>query len=688
MYGTIQRSKRRLTFLSVALGLGVALSVTAQAQTQQGLSPLQVAQTEMVTGASISPDNRYVAYTVAVPADPRKENRPASLQLYLLDRKTGTATPLYNGAAISAIAFRPSRGTITFIASIVKDEQRAVYEIPVTGGTPTRVWGFDRAIMAYSWAPDGNRLAFTANEAAKKTTTPLAATPTFYEENQIQRPGYVVDVTKSDAPRAISAVGSYYILTWSPTGDRIAVSIAPTSRIDDFYMFQSVKVVDANSLQVVAEVANKGKIAEVIWSPDGQQLALRAGHDINDPTDGQILVVPATGGTPKDIQPEFLGKFEDIAWTAKNAINFVASKGTETVYGQVNSDGSQFKELVSEKGLALTAFDLGTDSSVAFVASTAKHPNEVFILDAGKKAIVRRATNTNAWLNSVALGEQRVIRYMPRDSAFEIEGLLILPVGFKEGSPVPTIINVHGGPEAHYVNGWLTNYSAPGQMGAARGYAVFYPNYRGSTGRGLKFSMSSQSDAGGKEFDDIVDGVDALIALGIADKAKIGVTGGSYGGYATAWMSTRYSDRFAAGVMFVGISNDISKWGTSDIPHELNLVHSRENMWEGKWQKYLERSPIYHVDNAKTPLLIMHGAEDPRVHPGQSLELYRHITVRKPDVPVRLIFYPGEGHGNARASNRLDFTLRMFGWFDSYLKGDGTKPSLDLSNEAVGAAAK
>lgn len=134
-------------------------------------------------------------------------------------------------------------------------------------------------------------------------------------------------------------------------------------------------------------------------------------------------------------------------------------------------------------------------------------------------------------------------------------------------------------------------------------------------------------------------------------------------------MSTYYSDRFAAGVMFVGISNNISKWGTSDIPEELYLVHSRKRIWDD-WYDNLLRSPIYYVDRAQTPILIMHGAEDTRVHPAQSLELYRHIKVRKPEVPLRLVFYPGEGHGNVRATSRLDYNLRMIRWFETYLKHD------------------
>src|SRR5690606_12470890 len=202
----------------------------------------------------------------------------------------------------------------------------------------------------------------------------------------------------------------------------------------------------------------------------------------------------------------------------------------------------------------------------------------------------------------------------------------------------------HGGPESHYKNGWLTGYSSFGQLAAARGFAVFYPNYRGSTGRGVAFSKLSQGDPAGLEFDDLVDAVDHLIEIGLVDRDKVGVTGGSYGGYATAWLSTRYSDRFAAGVMFVGISNKISKVGTTDIPNEEFLVHARKRPWEN-WQFFLERSPIYYADDSTTPLLILHGEDDPRVDPGQSHELYRHLKLRG-QAPVRLVLYPGEGHGN------------------------------------------
>ena len=189
--------------------------------------------------------------------------------------------------------------------------------------------------------------------------------------------------------------------------------------------------------------------------------------------------------------------------------------------------------------------------------------------------------------------------------------------------------------------------------------------------------MISQRDPAGKEFDDLVDAVQFLVENKNIDAKKVGVTGGSYGGYATAWCSTKYSEHFAAGVMFVGISNTISKMGTTDIPEEEFLVHAYNRPWDD-WDFYLRRSPIYHVGNCKTPLLIVHGKDDPRVNNGQSRELYRHIKVRT-KTPVRLVFYPGEGHGNRLAAARYDYLLRSLRWFEHFLmRGESEIPPYTL----------
>jgi dipeptidyl aminopeptidase/acylaminoacyl peptidase len=312
---------------------------------------------------------------------------------------------------------------------------------------------------------------------------------------------------------------------------------------------------------------------------------------------------------------------------------------------------------------------------LAFRGDSPGHLSEVFVQGPGDREPVRR-TDSNPWLSERTLASQEVVTFMARDG-LELEGMLMRPPGYREGTRYPLILLAHGGPEAHFRNGWLTSYSRPGQMAATQGFMVFYPNYRGSTGRGLEFSKLSQADPAGKEFDDLVDAVDHLVKMGLVDRDRVGITGGSYGGYASAWGATALSEHFAASVMFVGISDKISKVGTTDIPEEEYLVHARKRVWDD-WQFFLDRSPIYHAGKSRTPTLILHGDSDPRVHPTQSMELYLHLKKRS-QAPVRLVFYPGEGHGNRRAASRLDYSLRMMRWMDHYLRGPGGEmPPYDL----------
>ncbi len=641
------------------------------------ITPQQIAQVETVIMSQISEDGKFVAFTKAVPVNPQSDNAPSKVQLHVFNNNTQKHKPYYTASGVSQVTFRPKKGTITFVTRLAGDKTNAIFEIDTDGGEARKIFSYSANIVNYAWSNDGNKIAFVASEAATAPKTSLTYKPHFYEEDFGQRNAYIVDVINNSTPLRVNVQGAAYNLSWNPGGNKLAVSVAPTSSVDDSYMAQEIKIVNTQTGNQTASVDNKGKLGDIVWSPDGQQLAYISAYDLHDPTNGSIFVVSANGGTPKVIHPNYLGKFESIKWVNKQAIHFHSSESTASTIGSITADGKKIQYLLNLKEHAITSFDVNNKGNVTFTANTPQHPTELFALSGGKPV---RRTQNNKWLSGLQLGKQEVVKYKPRDGQYDIEGMLIYPVGYQSGTKVPLITVVHGGPESHYSNGWLTAYSMPGQMAAASGYAVFYPNYRGSTGRGIDFTYSSQADLGGKEFDDIVDGVDYLIDKGIADKDRVGVTGGSYGGYASAWMSTYYSHRFAASVMFVGISNNISKFGTSDIPSEMHLVHEREYIWD-HWEKYMKSSPIYHVDKAQTPILIMHGADDPRVHPAQSMELYRHLKVRKPEVPVRLIYYPGEGHGNARSGSRYDYNLRMMQWFDTYLKTgnkNAAMPNLDL----------
>jgi dipeptidyl aminopeptidase/acylaminoacyl peptidase len=646
---------------------------------QNGMTPEQIAKLQSVGSVYLSEDGATAAYTLSVPADPFKENALPASHLYLMDVKSGETKPFITGMSVSGISFRPGYNSITFLAKKEGDATRAIYEISLNGGEAQKLYAFKTNISSYSWGVDGNHVVFRATQPKEKVESPLPYQPEVYEENLTETWAYMQNVAvEGHMPHRIPVEGSVTDVLWSPDQTKVAVVVAPTPLVDDFYMAKSVLIVDHETRDIVAEVDHEGKLGQVTWSPDSKKLAMIAAANINDPIDGRLKIADASTGETKAPLLDFPGKFEQLQWKDNNTLYYLASKGVWSEFGTVKADGSGMKVIAETGGPILNAF-AEAKGNIVFDVQTPSHPDELYLMRKGAKA-PKRITNSNPWLDDMELGKQEVVAFTTKDG-MEIEGLLIYPLNYEKGTRYPLINVIHGGPEAHYDNGWLTAYSMAGQMAANDGIAVFYPNYRGSTGRGLEFAMSSQGDLAGAEFDDIVEGVDHLINEGIADGDRVGVTGGSYGGYATAWMSTRYSDRFAAGVMFVGISNNISKWGTSDIPEELYHVHARKRIWDD-YQNYLERSPIYHVDNAKTPLLIMHGKNDTRVDPGQSFELYRHIKTRT-DTPVRLVLYPGEGHGNRHATARFDYNLRMMRWFNQYLKGEKVRPDTELKVEEM-----
>ncbi|HRP89526.1 MAG TPA: S9 family peptidase [Edaphocola sp.] len=666
---------KKIVFSSV-VGFFLLGNVIAQ------VSPEQISKMKIVGSSVVSNDGKFVAFTLVTPQDPKEVNAPSQSHLYVLNNTTQEQIPFFTSSSVSQIAFRPQFGTITFLSKNSGDKTNSLYEISLNGGEAKKIFGYKNNISRYSWSPDGKKIVFTSSESEKKPKTSLTYSPKFFEEEFNNINAYISDLSQENALMQLKLNGgSAYEIEWSPDGNKIAVAVAPTSSVDDSYMKKQIKIVSTKNGAILGSLNNVGKLGQIEWSPDSKTIAMVAAFDLNDPTNGSILLASKDGESPKVIDGGYKGKYESIKWMNNNEIHFVSSEGTSSALGTLSLDGKTKKYIYKSDTNDLSSFSLNKNGVASLILSSPSHPSELFTINTAKKNnSPMRKTFSNDWLKDTKLAKQEVISYKARDGKYDIQGMLIYPLDYVAGQKYPLITVVHGGPESHYANGWLTAYSMPGQMAAAKGYAVFYPNYRGSTGRGTAFTYSSQGDPAGAEFDDVVDGVDYLIQKGIADKNRVGVTGGSYGGYASAWMSTYYSDRFAAAVMFVGISNNISKFGTSDIPNEMRLVHERGTIWDN-WEKHLKISPIYYADRAKTPILIMHGAEDPRVHPAQSMELYRHLKVRHPELPVRLIYYPGEGHGNARSGSRYDYNLRMMQWFDTYLKTGNAKaamPSLDL----------
>ena len=668
------------------------LPVAVWAQEDDKIEPKDVARMRYVTASEISPSGDLIAYLVAVPRRPLEdENGPAWSELHVMDCQTGVSRPFITGeVSIGKPHWSPDGTAIFYTAKRAGDQEKSLYRIPIDGGESRREITIGTSIGDFDIAPDGQTVAFLAKpeqDASIKALDAKGFDQEIYEEDWTATRVWITTISNdnesSAEPRMLDLEGSAISLKWSPSGRELMVVLSPTPSVDDSYMRKRVYVVDTGSGKIIRSLNNPGKLGQVAWSPDGKRLAIVSAADIHDPEEGRLMVtsVDEEAGL-LDLLPELEAHVHTISWKDNETIFWLAGDGVSSRLGTVTLDRER-QDLLKPGGdgePVFTDFSRATEGdAMALLGSAATYPTELF-LATSEDTQPKRITDSNPWLKKKAFAKQTVVKWKGRDG-LELEGMLIYPLHYVEGRRYPTIMYVHGGPESHESNGWLTSYSRPGQVAAARGFAVFYPNYRGSTGRGVSFSMMGQDDAAGAEFDDLVDGVDHLIALGVTDPDAVGVTGGSYGGFASAWCSTFYSDRFAASVMFVGISDNVSKVGTTDIPEEMFLVHHRKRLWDD-WDYFVERSPIRHVEKNQTPTLILHGKEDSRVHPSQSLELHRHLKTLK-QAPVRLVLYEGEGHGNRKAAARLDYNLRMLRWMEHFLQNQQQKsPPMNLDYRA------
>ncbi|RIV85754.1 alpha/beta hydrolase family protein [Aurantiacibacter zhengii] len=648
--------------------LATVLTLPAAPALARDMTPQDVARIEYTGTVAVSQDGSHVAYTrVHWPDVTRgEENGTADQQLFLADGAMDVRAYLPEDMSVSSIGFNPDGSMITFLWSD-GDDDRSVWGIPVDGGAYRKIAGVaDAAVRDYAFSPDGSQvymLVSSAPDEDRETESDDGFNAVVYEEEQRLNRMFVANASGAEVdaePVEFEVPGYVSSFDIAPDGQTAMIVTAPSPLVDDSLTSQRVNLLNLASGDVTV-VETPGKLGDVEFSPDSRTLSMVAGVDANDPAATTLHLVDVMTGSYSAVNEGAAEAVVDTEWMSDGRLAAVVHVGAQSVLRFYSANGEEQREY-DPGSLILTSLEQGGNRLVV-EANSPEHPNELFSFNAGE---FTRWTNHNPWLAEIDFGEQRTYTFTATDGT-EIEGVLVLPVGGVPAGGAPTILDVHGGPEAHESNGWVTSYSNPGQVAAGQGYAVFLPNYRGSTAYGTAFSKAHSGNYTDPEFRDLTDAKAALVAEGIADADRTGITGGSYGGYATAWSSTYNSEEFTAGVMFVGISNQISKVGTGDIPNEMYLVHARQWPWED-WQHFLEVSPIYYTDRADTPLLIMGGTADTRVDPGQSLELYRYIKLRRPDTPLRLVRYPGEGHGNAFAASRYDYNLRMMQWFDTYLK--------------------
>lgn len=648
--------------------------------------------TRTVRSASISPDGQWIAYTVNRQRCVKDEAGADYRELFLVSTRSGSIKPFITGkVSIGSLNWSPDSSRLAFLTKRGEKAKTQVWTIPVDGGEAVQLTHCKTSISSFQWHPNGKQIAYIAKEPPSKREKKLKDKGygfTFFEENLKHKNIYLMDLGDTAAkPRQLTRGKTALSFVFSPDGKTIAAAMCPKNLIDHEYMFKRIHIVDVAEGRFHQLTQNPGKMGDYKFSPDGTRIVYTRALDRKDHAVSQVFVVDIKTKAEKNLTiPGFRGHVSWAVWKDNKTILYQAGEGVWPTLSLVPAAGGKRKVILNakESGVTFRSVSFSNDfKHAAFVGSTTSIPGDLYYWKPGaKKSALKKMTDVNPWLANRKLGKQDVIRYKARDG-LEIEGLLIYPADYTEGKTYPLVVTVHGGPESHYSNSWVSRYATPGQVLAGKGYAVFYPNYRASTGYGVQFALEGYKDAAGKEFDDIADGIDYLIKKGIADPKRVGLGGGSYGGFAAAWFGSYYTKYVRAVCMFVGISNLISKRGTTDIPYEELYVHSGDKL-EKTWEKSLKRSPLYWAHQSKSAVLIFGGSADSRVHPSQSLEFYRRLKMN--DHPAtRLVQYPGEGHGNRKQPGKIDVLHRVLDWYDWYVKDlkplDGPMPPLDISDK-------
>ena len=645
----------------------------------------------------ISPDGRYAAFVRATP-DPMERGYKRNIWLHDMDQ--GVTRQLTRGDKDSQPAWSPDGKSLAFVSA--RGEKPQIYLLPVfgIGGEARQVTSSPNGAHSPSWSPDSGRIAFLApmrederqseadgdaapdpadklesrhrkerraeDEKKRWDPRPMWRIPyrqgTAYVDERYDQI-YVIDAVDGAEPKRLTNISADYSPPrFSDDGDSLFSARASMPEADEPWRAQNVFRIDVETGAENALTDGANSLYDPLPSPDGEWLAL--GMLPVDATDipMRLLLLSLRDGDMRAINETLDREALSWRWSSDGKLAFtLESEGTTTPW-LYNLDSDSSRQLHAGR-YDIEDFDIADSGKLAMSVSTPRNPCELYTLLGGD---FREATDFNhAWLDEVIVQEVRELRYMtPQGPA---QGWYMLPVDYEPGDAAPLALNIHGGPHATW--GFATRSMwHEWQFHAARGYAVFYCNPRGSGGYGETYMRQLHAAWGPVAMDDIMAGVDALLQMGFVDGERMAITGGSYGGYMTAWIIGQCR-RFKAAVSQRGVYNLNSFYGTSDVP----LLISSEFDTE-PWQNhaaYWDNSPLKYAADITTPLLLIHSENDFRVPIEQAEQLFAWVR-RATETPVHMLRYPRDGHELSRSgepSHRVSRLNEMVNWFDRYAKG-------------------
>jgi dipeptidyl aminopeptidase/acylaminoacyl peptidase len=655
----------------VLAGLLILLGCSTKllAQETRPMTVEDVLALRSVGAVAVSPDGRWVAYVVTERDFEKDQN---NADVWLISTGGGQPTRLtYHEGSDDSPTWSPDGTWIAFRSD--RTEQTQVYGIRPNGGEPWRITEWETSVGEFEIAPDGSKIGFLASaeksesdeQLEKLRGRPIVWDSSYADQWSKLWVAPLVDRRAQDieqsSPDTLHVTG----FVWAPDSRGLAFGARP-SPVLRTYREGSVFVQDEPGEDSRQVTFMRGGESPVDWSEVHGLIVSGTGHELGT-FNSQVWRVPPTGGDPASLTGS-LDEHAGFVAVNEGELYVEADHRTGSRLYRIrlsNGTPSGKPEVVTDDALHYSNFSATEDCGrVAFIAQGPAAPPDVFV-STTQRFQARKLTELNPQVAELSLGEHRIVQWKSRADGESIEGVLTLPVGYVEGTRVPLLLVIHGGPGGVSSNRFTATRGAyPIQVFAGMGYAVLQPNYRGSTGYGERFRGLNRGDISGRDWIDIDSGVDELIRTGVADADWLGIMGWSFGGHHTYWGITQ-TDRFAAASAGAGANDLISMYSQTDLP-EFYHTYLGPKPWEN-FELYEERSAYRHVQRVTTPLLIQVGEKDERVPAEQSIQFFEAVrAIGK--APTKLVLYPDQPHGVRQPRLVRDLIQRNVEWFTQWIE--------------------
>jgi dipeptidyl aminopeptidase/acylaminoacyl peptidase len=711
----IQHWPHSALLLMVATGLLLpVISTSLEKKGKRLFTPEEFLGFKSVSDAQISPDGSHVAFVLG---DVYKaQSKDPQSRIWIVSTDGTGLRPLTSGPRTDVLPrWSPGGSTLAFASDRLEDGQKQIYLLPVDGGEALAITDIKgtvptpRGLNSLQWSPDGRFLAFLKEDAQtleEKFKAEQKDDAIEFEKNPKYVRLWVIEIASQSVHCASPEGLQVWEFGWSSDSKNIVATVSDVPYEWAWYSNRLVRFPTTGGAAQNLYQSHR-QVALPRWSPDGKKIAfLSSFWSDRGVTAGDIFVLDSGGGEARDVTEGAEASFGWIEWSEDSqSLIAVSHEGGGMSFSEISSQTGERERLwwgevafaeshwprfsvafphSGKAGPKESGTAFPTETTIAVVREDGTHPRDVWTLSRSARVLPakpaepthtqdrlvspkgsqaryhwKQLTQLHPRLTDLAIPSAESIHWKGAEG-WNLQGILVKPIGYQAGEKYPMVTWVHGGP----TSASTFRYPSDGyvQSLAARGMAVFLPNYRGSVGRGLQFAEANIGDLGGKDFQDIMLGIDYCIQLGIADSNKLGIGGWSYGGFMTAWAVSQ-TTRFKAAVMGAGISNWLSFHGNSVLA-DWDAKHYNADPYEkeGVYQRF---SAINYAERIKTPTLILHGEKDGDVPPEQSYQFFRALKDHK--IETELVIYPREGHGPNEKMHLLDLACRIPGWFEKYL---------------------